>query len=89
MALHPQPLYGVFIDQALATNDAQALRQIVEDVKQTFYPPVIQPLYGVWIKKSIERGASKEELQKLLKTAEETLSTLPEAVDQLRLKLRP
>lgn len=80
-------LYGVWIENALQKNDAQQLREIVEEVRETFYPPRIQPLYGVFINNAIQRGASDEELQQLLDTAEQTLSTLPAAVEQLRSKV--
>jgi hypothetical protein len=65
-------LYGVWIDHALQSNDANQMRQVLQEVRKQ-YPsgssgPVI-PLYGVFIHRCIEQGASREELEHLLTQA--------------------
>src|SRR6266566_1045321 len=69
----PHVLYGVWIDQALKSNDANQMREVLQEVRKQ-YPsgkggPVIVPLYGVFINHCIEQGASKEELEHLLEQA--------------------
>ena len=66
-------LYGVWIDQALQSNDANQMREVLQEVRKA-YPsgkggtnPI--PLYAVWINRCIETGASNEELQGLLDQA--------------------
>lgn len=78
-------LYGVWIDQALSSDDPKQLRAVVEEAKKYFPRP--QPLYGVVIDDAIQRGASREELQQLLNDAEQTLKTLPDSVERLRGKI--
>ncbi|HEX6159621.1 MAG TPA: hypothetical protein VF111_05605 [Thermoanaerobaculia bacterium] len=75
-------LYGVWIDQALSSNDPKDLREVLQEAKKFFPRP--QPLYGVVIDDAIQRGASNEELQQLLSDAEQTLQTLPASVERLR-----
>lgn len=58
-------LYGVWIDETLKKNDANEMRQVLQEARKHF-PPGPQPLYAVWINNSIEKGASREELQQLL-----------------------
>src|SRR5438046_934297 len=74
----PHVLYGVWIDQALKSNDAAQMKEVLQEVRKQ-YPsgpsgpggpsgPII-PLYGVFIHRCIEQGASKEELEQLLEQA--------------------
>ena len=68
----PHVLYGVWIDQALQSNDANQMREVLQEVRKQ-YPsgkggPVI-PLYGVFVNRCIEAGASREELESLLEQA--------------------
>ena len=65
-------LYGVWIDHALQSNDANQMRQVLQEVRKQ-YPsgpsgPIV-PLYGVFIHRCIEQGASREELEHLLAQA--------------------
>jgi hypothetical protein len=66
-------LYGVWIDQALQSNDVNQLKEVLQEVRKQ-YPggyggghPI--PLYGPFINRAIESGAGKEELQQLLEYA--------------------
>ena len=64
----PHVLYGVWIDQALKSNDANQMREVLQEVRKQ-YPggggtPI--PLYAVYVNHCIEKGASREELQQLL-----------------------
>lgn len=72
----PHVLYGVWIDQALQSNDPTQIREALEAARQHFPtgpsykgPGTFIPLYGVFINRCIEQGASKEELQALLDQA--------------------
>ena len=73
----PHVLYGVWIDQALQSNDPTRIREALEAARQHFPsgpsstggPGAFIPLYGVFINRCIEQGASKEELQALLEQA--------------------
>jgi hypothetical protein len=78
-------LYGVWIDQALSSNDPNDLRAVLQEAKKYFPRP--QPLYGVVIDDAIQRGASQDELQQLLRDAEQTLQTLPASVEKLRARV--
>ena len=75
----PHVLYGVWIDQALKSNDANQMREVLQEVRKQ-YPsgggtgPII-PLYGVFINRCIEQGASKEELEHLLAQAKSVKSS--------------
>ncbi|HEY0144178.1 MAG TPA: hypothetical protein VGF48_25045 [Thermoanaerobaculia bacterium] len=82
---NPRALYGVWIDQALSSDDPNELRAVLKEAKKFFPRP--QPLYGVVIDDAIQRGASNEELQQLLTEAEQTLKTLPASVDKLRARV--
>jgi hypothetical protein len=69
----PHVLYGVWIDQALQSNDANQMREVLQEVRKG-YPSgkggsTFIPLYAVFINRCIESGASKEELQSLLEQA--------------------
>jgi len=75
----PHVLYGVWIDQALKSNDASQMREVLQEVRKQ-YPsakggPTIIPLYGVFINHCIEQGASKEELEHLLEQAKSVKSS--------------
>jgi hypothetical protein len=63
----PHLLYGVWIDEALKSNDVNQMKQVLQEARKHFSGP--QPLYGVWIHHCIEKGASREELQQLLEQA--------------------
>jgi len=63
----PHPLYGVWIDDALKSNDANQMKAVLQEARKHFSGP--QPLYGVWINHCIEQGSSREELQGLLEQA--------------------
>jgi len=58
-------LYGVWIDEALKSNDTNAMKAVLQEARKHF-PPTPQPLYAVWINHCIEQGSSREELQQLL-----------------------
>ena len=67
----PHVLYGVWIDQALKSNDANQMREVLQEVRKQ-YPggggtPI--PLYAVYVDQCIQKGASREELQQLLDQA--------------------
>lgn len=88
----PHVLYGVWIDQALASNDANQMREVLQEVRKA-YPSgkggtTFIPLYAVWINRSIESGASKEELQGLLEQAKAVKnSDLDSAISKLEAHL--
>ena len=63
----PHTLYGVWIDEALKSNDVSQMKEVLQEARKHFSGP--QPLYGVWIHHCIEKGASREELQNLLEQA--------------------
>ncbi|HET8799421.1 MAG TPA: hypothetical protein VFO89_17160 [Thermoanaerobaculia bacterium] len=65
----PRPLYGVWIDEALKSNDAGQIRAALEAARAYFAPNKIHVLYGVIIDEAISGGASREELQGLLDQA--------------------
>ena len=74
-------LYGVWIDDALQSNDPNEMKEVLKAARDT----VIHPMYGVVIDKAIQRGASREELQRLLEQAEATLnSDLQGAISKLK-----
>ena len=68
-------LYGVWIDQALQSNDPNQMREVLQEVRKQYPaggkggPGAFIPLYGVFINRCIESGASREELQQLLEQA--------------------
>jgi hypothetical protein len=64
----PRPLYGVWIDDALKSNDTNQMKEVLQEARKHF-PTTVQPLYGVWIHHCIEKGSSREELQQLLEQA--------------------
>jgi hypothetical protein len=61
----PHTLYGVWIDDALKNNDVNEMKQVLQEARK-YFPSGPQPLYAVWINNSIEKGASRDELQQLL-----------------------
>jgi len=63
----PRLLYGVYIDQALKSNDVNQMRSALQEARKHWGGP--QPLYGVYINHAIESGASHEDLQGLLEHA--------------------
>ena len=72
------PLYGVWIDQAIKSNDLNQMREVLQEARKQ-YPggsagPIV-PLYGVIIHRCIEGGASREELQGLLEQAKAVKSS--------------
>ena len=74
----PRPLYGVWIDEALKSNDANQMKEVLQEARKQ-YPsgggPVITPLYAAHINHCIEKGSSREELQQLLEQAKATLNS--------------
>lgn len=68
----PRPLYGVWIDEALKSNDANQMREVLEAARGHFPPGPVHTLYGVIIDQAISSGASREELQGLLEQARAT-----------------
>jgi hypothetical protein len=64
----PRPLYAVWIDQAVASNDPDQMKAVLGEARKHF-PPVARALYGVWINQAMSSGASREELQQLLDQA--------------------
>lgn len=75
----PRPLYGVWIDEALKSNDVNQMKEVLQEARKQ-YPDgggggPIHALYASHIHQSIEKGASREELQKLLEQAKATLSS--------------
>jgi hypothetical protein len=77
----PRPLYGVWINEALQSNDPDQMRQALEAARDQH----IQPLYGVIVDKAISGGASREELQQLLQQAESVAnSDLQGAISRLK-----
>lgn len=68
-------LYGVWIDEAVKSNDANQMKEVLKAVRGYFHENKPQPLYGVWVDQAIQRGASKEELQGLLEAAKATASS--------------
>jgi len=78
----PHVLYGVWIDQALQSNDTNQMREVLQEVRKQYPsgtgssgPGPIIPLYGVFIHRCIEQGASREELQQLLEQAKSVKSS--------------
>jgi hypothetical protein len=89
----PHVLYGVWIDQALQSNDANQMREVLQEVRKQ-YPSgkggggTIIPLYGVFINRCIESGASREELEALLEQAKSVKnSDLDNAISKLEAHL--
>ncbi|HEV7921974.1 MAG TPA: hypothetical protein VGR02_14400 [Thermoanaerobaculia bacterium] len=70
----PHVLYGVWIDDALKSNNVSEMKAVLQEARKLF-PPVVQPLYGVWINQCIEKGASRQELEQLLEQAKATLNS--------------
>jgi hypothetical protein len=70
----PHVLYGVWIDEALQKNDANEMRQVLQEARKHFPSATPQPLYAVWINQCIEKGASRQELEQLLEQAKATVS---------------
>jgi hypothetical protein len=68
----PRPLYGVWIDEALKSNDPNQMREALQAARAQYPPGNIHVLYGVIIDQAIESGASREELQGLLDQAKAT-----------------
>lgn len=70
-------LYGVWIDQAVQSNDANQMKEVLQEVRKQYpgggtgggYGGGPIPLYGVFINRCIEQGASREDLQQLLEHA--------------------
>ena len=80
-------LYGVWIDHALASNDVNQMKQVLQEARKHF-PPTPQPLYGVWINHCLQSGASREDLQALLDQAKKTQnSDLAGAIHKLEAHL--
>ena len=83
----PRPLYGVWIDEALKSNDVAQMKEVLQEARKQFPGErggPIQPLYAVHINHCIEKGSSREELQQLLEQAKATLnSDLAGAVKKL------
>ena len=83
----PHLLYGVWIDDVLKSNDANQMKQVLQEARKHF-PPGPQPLYGVWINNSIAKNAPREELQQLLEHAKATQnSDLDGAIKKLEAHL--
>jgi hypothetical protein len=68
----PRPLYGVWIDEALRSNDPSQMRAALEAARSYFPPGKVHVLYGVIIDDAIAGNASREELQGLLEQARAT-----------------
>lgn len=67
-----RPLYGVVIEEALASNDTTKMKAALEQAKQQLGGATSGPvmaLYGVVIHRCIEQGSSPEELRSLLEQA--------------------
>ncbi|MGN6186939.1 MAG: DUF1843 domain-containing protein [Thermoanaerobaculia bacterium] len=81
----PRPLYGVWIDEAISSNDPEQMKAALSAAKTYFGGGGIHTLYGVIINQAISSGASKEELQSLLSAAEQTgREDLQGAISKLR-----
>jgi hypothetical protein len=83
-------LYGVWIDQALQSNDAGKMSEVLKEVRKQYPggPGAPIPLYGVFINHCIEQGASREELQSLLEHARSVKSSnLDGAIQKLEAHL--
>ena len=82
-----RPLYGVWIDQAVQSNDANQMKQALEAARKYFDDRRPHVLYGVIIDQAIQRG-NREELQQLLEAARQTVSAdLQGAVQKLEAHL--
>lgn len=70
LRLH-HPLPPVWIDQALQSNDAGKMSEVLKQVRQQYPggPGTPIPMYGVFINQCIEQGCTREELQSLLEYA--------------------
>lgn len=62
-------LYAVWIDQAVASNDPNQMKEALQAARKHYGSGGIHPLYAVWINDAIAKGASREELQQLLEHA--------------------
>lgn len=81
-------LYGVMIDQAVQSNDVGKMKEVLQKARGYFQDTKPHPLYAVAIDQSIQRGASKEELQALLDAAKATVSSdLQAAISRLEAHL--
>jgi len=75
----PRPLYGVWIDEALKSNDVNQMKEALQEARKQ-YPGggggggPIHALYASHIHHRIDGGASRDELQQLLEQAKATLS---------------
>ena len=83
----PRPLYGVWIDEALKSNDAAQMTAVLQEARKHFPPqrggPII-PLYAVYIDQCLQQGASRDELQGLLEQAKAVKSSdLDSAIKKL------
>ena len=86
----PHVLYGVWIDQALQSNDAGKMSEVLKEVRKQYPngPGPFIPLYGVFINHCIEQGCSREELQGLLEQARSVKSSdLDDAIKKLEAHL--
>jgi hypothetical protein len=68
----PRPLYGVWIDEALKSGDANQMKEVLQAARAYFPPGNVHVLYGVIIDQAITSGASNDELQSLLEQARAT-----------------
>ncbi len=89
----PHVLYGVWIDQALQSNDAGKMSEVLKEVRKQYPsgpggPGGFIPLYGVFINHCIEQGCTREELQGLLEQAKSVKSSdLDGAIQKLEAHL--
>jgi Domain of unknown function (DUF1843) len=90
----PRPLYGVWIDEALQSNDPAQMKAVLTEARKLFPAggggrggPIV-PLYAVYIHQCIEQGASREDLQGLLEQAKAVKSSdLDSAIKKLETHL--
>jgi hypothetical protein len=77
-------LYGVWIDQAVASNDPNQMKEALQAARKQYGSGGIHPLYAVWIDDAMTRGADREELQQLLAQAKAVQgSNLAAAIQKL------
>ena len=67
----PRPLYGVWINEALQSNDPNKMKEVLQAAAQQYGygGGPITALYGVIIDRALEGNSSKQELQALLEHA--------------------
>ena len=70
----PQPLYGVWIDQAMQSSDPNQLKAVLKEARKYFDDRRPHVLYGVVIDQAIARN-NPDELQELLKAAKAAVGT--------------